>query len=113
MYKDSKTFLHRKRNLFLEAEKQGVCIMESDVNHHYAKEYIFRDIDGNIVKIKNVKLFCRKHPFLEATGLYALQTERWKHYKGWTKYYPNRKWKPVKLLIPPTTGKNYNFEKIL
>ena len=113
IYSESTVFLQRKFDIFKDMEKQGVFHVSPTESHYRAKEYEFWSPTGECIKIKNLKLFCRNNPLLKQSGMLAVANGRERQYKGWTKYSKDKDWKKVKLMIPPTTGRNYNFQDLL
>lgn len=48
-----------------------------------SKTWIFKDIDGNLIKTKNVQEFCKQHK-LTRSSLYEVITGKRKHHKGFS-----------------------------
>ena len=66
--------------IFLESsivEPPAVQIQEP------SKTWIFKDIDGNLIKTKNVQEFCKQHK-LTRSSLYEVITGKRKHHKGFS-----------------------------
>ena len=70
----------KEQVIFLEpsiVEPPSVQIQEP------SKTWIFKDIDGNLIKTKNVQEFCKQHK-LTRSSLYEVITGKRKHHKGFS-----------------------------